>query len=69
MNVDEWLKVLTAVIVGNALTVWWAYSLWRVTQNEHKGIAPHRGPLIYLIGLAVPPLAALVGALLLRATV
>ncbi len=66
MDAFEWMKVLSAVLVGNALTGWFAYCAWRVTRNEKVGIEPSRGPVIYLIGLAVPPLLVAAGGYLLK---
>lgn len=55
-------QVVAAVLVGNALTGWFAYCAWRVTRNEQSGIEPSRGPIIYLVGLALPPLLVAAGA-------
>jgi hypothetical protein len=56
------LQVIAAVVAANALTLWWAYSVWRINNNEKAGIEPHRGPFIYLVGGAVPPLVMALGA-------
>lgn len=68
MDASEWLKVVSAVLVGNLLTVWWCYSMWRITGNEKKGIDPSRGPFIYLIGVIVPPLVGALGAYFVKAS-
>ena len=52
-----WGQIVAAVLCGNVLSLWWGYSLWRINKNEQAGIEPHKGPMIYLIGAAVPPLA------------
>lgn len=67
MDSSEWLKVVSAVLTANALTVWWAYSMWRITQNEKAGIDPSRGPVVYLVGAIIPPLAGAVGVYFVRA--
>lgn len=69
MDAFEWVKIVSAVLVGNALTGWFAYCAWRVTRNEKMGIAPSRGPVIYLIGMIIPGLVMIAGGLLLRAAV
>lgn len=56
------LQVIAAVVAANALSLWWGYSVWKITKNEKSGIEPHRGPFIYLIGAAVPPLIGALGA-------
>lgn len=66
MDAFEWLKVLSAVVAGNALSLWWAYSAYRITRNEQSGIEPSRGPLIYLIGMIAAPLTMFVGGYLLK---
>lgn len=66
MDAFEWVKVVSAVLAGNLLTLWWAYSAYRVTQNERAGIEPSRGPMIYLVGLIIPPLVVAAGGYLLK---
>lgn len=66
MDSFEWLKIVSAVLAGNALTAWWSYCAWRVTRNERAGIDPSRGPVVYLVGLAVPPLIMAAGGYLLK---
>ena len=56
------LQVMAAVIAANMLSIWWGYSVWKITKNEKAGIEPHRGPFIYLIGGAIPPLVMALGA-------
>lgn len=66
MDAFEWLKIVSAVLVGNALSLWWGYSMYRITRNEQAGIEPSRGPVIYLIGGIVPPLIGAAGGYLLK---
>ena len=56
------LQVMAAVIAANMLSIWWGYSMWRITRNEKAGIEPHRGPFIYLVGCIVPPMIGALGA-------
>jgi hypothetical protein len=56
------LQIASAVLAANALTLWWGYSVWRITKVELKTGDPKNAPFIYFIGAAVPPLIMGLGA-------
>lgn len=66
MTAYDWVKVISAVLVANALTGWFLYCAYRVTRNEKAGTVPSRGPIIYLIGLIIPLAIAGFGAYIVK---
>lgn len=40
----DWLVMVSAVLIGNALTLWVVYSLWVITRIEKNGGKPSDAP-------------------------
>ncbi|MFZ7093271.1 hypothetical protein [Primorskyibacter sp. 2E233] len=47
-------QIVTAVLLGNALTGWFIHSAWVVTRIEKAGGKPSDAPWLALLGLIVP---------------
>lgn len=65
MDPIYWLQIMSAVLAANALSLWWGFSMWKITRNEKAGVKPSKGPAIYLVGAIVPISLAGIGVYLL----
>jgi len=54
MDIFVFYKIVSAVLVGNALTVLVAYTVWRASKLERRGIGAKFLPLPLLLATLVP---------------
>lgn len=67
MDSFDWVEIVCAVLVGNGLTAWFAWSLVTITKLERSGGSAKDAPWVALIGAATPGLVIAAGGYLLRA--
>lgn len=55
---SEYAQIISASVMANALTLWCAYSVFRLNQIERSGERFSGRHFVLFLGAAIPPIAA-----------